>query len=321
MRTKHISSVAVFFSLVLAVLVRAQTPPPPYCRGAESSLVSFNYTTMSGGNGASSEVRMSQDGRRMIFNTFATSLVNDPHRPDWDIVVWDRDTRTLTSVGARLPVINSNLEQARISGDGSYVAFRTMASNVDGADHNGQPDLYGKELATGRFERISMPDDAILKNEPLAEAGDPVDGGYSMDATGRYFAFVSSSRSLSYDYFSGQDAYGGNEKHVYVRDRIARRTWLVSKGRRDNEGKREAINGNVTTPLITADGRSVFFMSDATNIEGFPAGEPRRYDVYRADYDPANDEWKVAQQIGIRADIEPTHGLSEVAVSPSGRRR
>jgi Tol biopolymer transport system component len=84
--------------------------------------------------------------------------------------------------------------------------------------------------------------------------GAGVSGEPSVSADGRYVAFRSSARNLV-----GGDTNGVDD--VFVRDRVAGVTTRVSVDRNGAEG-----NGASWAPSISADGRYVAFVSDATNL-------------------------------------------------------
>ncbi len=91
-------------------------------------------------------------------------------------------------------------------------------------------------------------------------------GEPSVSADGRYVAFRSSTRNLV-----GGDTNGVDD--VFVRDRVAGVTTRVSVDRNGAEG-----NGASWAPSISADGRYVAFVSDATNL--VPGDTNRFRDVF-----------------------------------------
>ncbi|MGJ3561916.1 TolB family protein [Streptomyces sp. INA 01156] len=101
------------------------------------------------------------------------------------------------------------------SADGRYAVFTSSASNLVPGDTNGAPDVFLRDLRTGRTQRVST-DAAGGQSELGATAG-------AISANGRYAVFVSASADLipgevhdvpsvyRRDLRSGEVKYVGNE--------------------------------------------------------------------------------------------------------------
>jgi Tol biopolymer transport system component len=136
-----------------------------------------------------------------------------------------------------------------ISGDGRVVAFSSRAVDVLADDLNGEEsDVLVRE--GGTTSRV-----VDLRPDPDPEAAG---GSYEADATpdGRYVAFTSYAGDLA----PGVARGSGNDQ-VYLRDRVAGSTVLVST---NPSGK--AVDGNSDDPSVSADGRYVAFTSDAADV-------------------------------------------------------
>lgn len=130
-----------------------------------------------------------------------------------------------------------------ISADGQLVAFFSFAANLLPGDTNGEADVFVKAMG-GSIERVSVADD---ESESTGRSESP-----SISADGNRVAFYSEG-SLAPVPTSGQD--------IYVRDRLAQTTLLVSVGMGGT-----AADGGSMSPSISADGRFVTFASSATNL-------------------------------------------------------
>lgn len=212
------------------------------------------------GNDQSLMPAISDDGRMVAFESWATNLVpNDLNgafeaRQGRDIFVRDREEGTTV----RATVANdgrgaNGLSQfADISGDGRHVVFRSWATNLVPQDRDFSLDVFTHDLATRRTERISVSttggegDGGTLANAVYAMP--------SISGDGRYVAFANESTDL----------VPGDENanyDVFVRDRLLGTTELVSA---TPEGVPGA--GWASHPVISPDGRWVAFPSSAPDL-------------------------------------------------------
>lgn len=133
-----------------------------------------------------------------------------------------------------------------VSADGRYVVFVSFGSNIVAGDTNGERDVFVRDLQRRTTRRISV-----------GPGGRQADGGSptgAISADGRFVAFTSWASNL----VSGD----GNETNdVFVRDRVAGTTRLVSVGLDGQVGNRESVARD-----ISADGRYVLFDSVASNL-------------------------------------------------------
>ena len=152
-----------------------------------------------------------------------------------------------------------------ISDDGRVVAFSSASTTLaDGPDINGsREDVYIVRLPEGTISRVSLNSSGV---QP--EVGDSILPSVSAD--GRWIAFASTA-PLD-DPPSQRSGAAGEEpqsrshrekpvRHVYLRDVIAGRTTRVTRAL-----NRATPNGNSSLPAISADGRHVVFVSEASNL-------------------------------------------------------
>ncbi len=190
---------------------------------------------------------ISRDGRYVAFESEAGLLPIDVngHR---DIYVLDRQTGVLTMVSRTHSGLNGNDDSfdARISGDGKFVAFTSHATNLVALDSNGATDVLVKNLNNGVISRASTTAGSLT-----AANGSSNNASISFD--GRYVAFQSSADDLNP---LGVNAF----VDVYVRDM---QTGTISCASRGAFG---VANGASGAPSISDDGGFVAFHSSATNI-------------------------------------------------------
>lgn len=134
--------------------------------------------------------------------------------------------------------------------DGRYAAFFSHATNLVDGDTNGLGDAFRKDLATGQTVRCSTDSSGTQSTDGISYAS-------AISADGRYVAFYSNGTAL----VSG-DTNGFND--VFRKDLATNQTVRCST---DSSGT-EATGGDSLYASISADGRYVFFESDAKNLVG-----------------------------------------------------
>jgi len=214
-------------------------------------------------NGNSYRPSISADGRFVAFESSATNLVGGDTNGFTDVFVRDRETGKTRRVSVRSDgsEANEGSDNASISADGRFVAFRSAASNLVGGDTNGYTDVFVHDRATGKTTRASVRTDG---SEANGDTGNP-----SLSAHGRFVAYVSTASNLV-----GHDLNTASD--IFVRDRETGKTSRVSVNSAGVEG-----DGYSDWPSISANGRFVAFYSDAPNLV---AGDSNAYeDVFVRD--------------------------------------
>lgn len=140
---------------------------------------------------------------------------------------------------------NSASSTPSINGDGSLIAFASQATNLAAGVSGSQIFVHNRQ--TNQIDVVSRDSNATLVN-----AGNGVSSAPSISSDGRFVAFVSLATNLVTS-VSGQQ--------VYLRDRQAGTTTLVSKDNLGNAG-----NGASSTPAISDDGSVIAYVSAATNL-------------------------------------------------------
>jgi Tol biopolymer transport system component len=219
------------------------------------------------GDGSSLNASISDDGRFVAFESFATNLVKQDTNSKRDVFVRDlvANTTTRVSVSSSGTQADDQSVFADISGSGNQVAFASSATNLVSGDTNGYLDVFVRNLNTSNTVRVSV------KNNGGQATGGPSTRP-SISNTGRYVAFSSDATNLA-----GNDSVTDS----YVRDKQAGTTTLVSKGP-DGSGGFVQGNGNSLQPDISRDGRYVAYSSAATNL-WLPGDTNGVNDIYEFD--------------------------------------
>jgi Tol biopolymer transport system component len=225
---------------------------------AAAATVSLESVATTGvqGNLYSYAVGLSAQARFVLFSSDATNLVPGDTNERSDVFLRDR----LAGRTIRVSVSSSGAQAAAgadpfggshaggISADGRFAVFRSDAANLVPGDTNGVADVFVRDLATGRTQRVSV---SGAGGQANGVSGEP-----AISADGRYVAFASAASNLVH-----HDTNGVAD--VFVRDRIAGTTSRVSvsSGRRQGDAESES-------PSISSHGRYVAFTSPASTLVG-----------------------------------------------------
>jgi Tol biopolymer transport system component len=237
--------------------------------------VASNGTEANRGNPLFEEVSapaISGDGRFVAFASDANNLVAGDTNNTRDLFV--RDTCvgaaacapstirvSVASDGTQASVEAGNNDAFSISGDGRFVAFRSLATNLVAGDTNGVGDAFVRDTCVGAGGPC-VPSTARVS---LTSAGAQIvnNGSFtpSLGSTGRFIAFVSAAAGV----VPGDT---NNTNDVFVRDTClgapapcAPSTVRASLGAGGTQG-----NGSSAFPKISGDGRFVAFQSIASNL-------------------------------------------------------
>jgi Tol biopolymer transport system component len=200
-------------------------------------------------DGEARQPAISADGRYVAFVAMATNLTMPPTSDQFEIFVRDLATGTTSALsfatdGAEA---NSDSYNPSISTDGRYVSYYSYATNLVSGDTNGRNDIFLRDRVAATTTRISVATGGTQANL------DSYDSAISSD--GRYVVFDSAATNLvSAD--SNADLWD-----VYLRDRTAGTTTRMSVSTAGIQG--DSQTGN---PVISANGRLVFFSGVATNL-------------------------------------------------------
>src|SRR3954471_17653605 len=144
-------------------------------------------------NGASSNARISADGRFVVFTSLAGNLVvgdtnGAAHVFERDLAT-GQTARVSVSAGGVQANDTSGAAASAISADGGAISFSSAASNLVPGDTNHSRDVFVWTRAGGAIERVSVAGDG---SQAAAGASD----ASSISADGRYIAFASTAPNL-----------------------------------------------------------------------------------------------------------------------------
>ena len=212
------------------------------------------------GNNSSTVCSISGNGRFVVFQSSASSLVAGDTNSADDVFVHDRKKgRTVrASVSSAGIQGNSGSGIPAISANGRFTAFYSSASNLVAGDTNGSSDVFVHDRKKGTTVRASVDSAGIQGNGSSITP--------SISGNGRFVTFRSSASNL----VAGDT---NSVFDVFVRDRKKSVTTRVSVNS-------AAIEGNLGshTPSISGNGRFVAFYSEASNF--VPGDANNREDVF-----------------------------------------
>ncbi|MHB0866811.1 MAG: TolB family protein [Thermoleophilia bacterium] len=109
-------------------------------------------------------VSLSGDGRWVVFRSDASNLVSGDTNARPDIFLKDMQGGAIRRISADSADAQANggSEFAAISGDGSWVAFESAASNLISGDTNGKQDIFLKDNHSGATIRVSTSTSEVL---------------------------------------------------------------------------------------------------------------------------------------------------------------
>jgi Tol biopolymer transport system component len=199
-------------------------------------------------NSRSDAPSISANGRFVAFQSSASNLVANDGNAHEDIFVHDRKKKKTrrVSIPSRGGIPNSDSNLASISGDGRYVAFFSLASNLIANDGNSFADIFVHDRKKKTTKRVSIRNGG---GNPNNESTGP-----SISADGRFVAFVSFASNLI--------ANDGNIfLDAFVHDRAKKKTRRVSIPTGGG-----IPNNHSFVSSISANGRFVAFQSRASNL-------------------------------------------------------
>lgn len=209
------------------------------------------------GNGNSFAPSMSHAGDVIAFETLATNLGGNDG--DWSDVYASFQIALaqdeigfdtlLVSRGLANAAPNGTSRHASISADGRFVAFWSEASNLVANDSNNAPDIFIVNVDGGMLgatERIS-----VDSNGHQVSGWSRALSNHALSSDGHYVVFAADATL--------DDANPGTIEDVYLRDRVAGSTTLLS---RFSNGT--PFDAAADQPTISANARYVAFRSFQT---------------------------------------------------------
>jgi Tol biopolymer transport system component len=226
-------------------------------------LVSVNLDGNASGTGASLHPAVTPDGRFVAFSSTAANLVPNDANTWTDVFVHDLENRVtaLVSVDPNGSAAGSDGE-CLISDDGRWVVFATLSNGIVADDFDRRPDLFRRDLLNRTTTLITT---SSLFNTP----GNQV-GVFAMSSDGHQVVLQGAD-----DVFS--PAQPGSQAQLHSWNAESGTTTLITVA----FGTSSPASGFSQSPSLSADGRYLTFLSNATNLTADP--QPPIHQVYQHD--------------------------------------
>jgi Tol biopolymer transport system component len=237
--------------------------------------------------------RISGNGRFVVFDSDADTLVAGDDNDVWDVFLHDRvdgSTRrvSVTSSGGEA---NGESFAADLSDDGNVIVFESLAFNLVAGDANGRYDIFSHDRITGQTRRVST-----------TSSGGEADGSSDfpvISGDGTAVAFMSDATNLV-----AGDTNGSVD--VFLRDLATGQIERVSVSSTGIQG-----DGDSGWPSISSSGRFVAFQTTATNLAANATGSAIKALV--RDRQPGQSPTTILVAQPITGDVD------SVAISGDGR--
>ena len=217
-----------------------------------TTLVTINEDGTGDSNGWLENYVISKDGSTVAFVSTATNLDPLDTTSGQDVYVRklsaSRATLVSVSQDGKGPG-NGYSYSPVLSANGNVVAFYSYASNLTSlTDANGTMDVFARDLTTGVTTLVSV-------NQAGTGSGNSWSESPSISDDGNLVAFDSGASNLT-----GVSTY--SQVQVFLRNISQGTTTLVSVNQTGTGGG----NNRSDSPMLSADGSTAAFISDATNI-------------------------------------------------------
>jgi RHS repeat-associated protein len=228
-----------------------------------TTLITKNLAGTAGANASALQPFISNDGRFITFQSSANNLVAGDANNAADIFVYDKNANSLSFASENMAAsgpgngasstdtFGTYLNGYRMSAGGQFIAFDSGASNLVSDDNNRSDDVFLRNV-TAQSTALASTRSAAL---PAAHTANNGSSAASVSADGRYVAYLSSATDIVTNDFN-------TDADVYVFDRTTGANALVSI----NKDGTAAANSASSDPIISADGRYVFFVSGASDL-------------------------------------------------------
>jgi len=111
------------------------------------------------------------DGNRVVFSSFASTLVSGDTNGFADVFLWDASTgiRRINVSSGGTQANSNDFSAAEISDDGNLIVFDHSASTLVAGDTNGDVDLFLRNVAANTLVRVAQPGTQTTAGSALLE--------------------------------------------------------------------------------------------------------------------------------------------------------
>jgi len=274
-------------------------------------------------NGPSAHPSVSSTGRFIAFESSASNLVPGDSNRVSDIFL--RDTCRKAASGCvpstvRVSLANDGSEsngassRPSISGDGRYIVFTSLADNLVGEDRNASADILLRDTCIGAAGECRPSTTLVSADNARVQGNSNSDFG-RISGSGRFVAFVSAADNLIVEDTNLSE-------DVFVRDTCAGAAEPCSPSTSRASVGPDGLqaDGSSTMATLSADGRYVAFVSNASNL--VPGVKAPRSEVFLRDTCAGTRELCTPSTIRVSvtdAGVSSEGPSLHPAISPDGR--
>jgi dipeptidyl aminopeptidase/acylaminoacyl peptidase len=196
---------------------------------------------------------MSCDGAFVSFTSASSSLTSGDTNGRDDVFLVQRVGGNYITNLTQAGILDTGI--SKVSCNGNYIGITTKAA-LDAADTDTQNDNYVYDRLKNSFERVN-----ISSSESTASTAADLASTVTVSDDGRYAVFLSTATNLDSIATSGY-------AQIYMRDRTAGATEIVSKNSTPTEGDNDSGTNNTfrSGPEISPSGKYVVYGTKATNL-------------------------------------------------------
>lgn len=218
-----------------------------------NQLISFDYTNTQNGDGQNRPAHISDDGKKVIFNSGSTDVIaNDSNGTTPDLVMRDIDSSTTELINKTYQNQQTpqTVTMGSVSENGRYVVFSTSQAGMT-ATTTSYNEIYLRDTDADTTELIST-------NSAGVPANNTSDDVYGVSNDGRFVLF----RSLATNLIDGQSSYPVPQGQIFIKDRLSGKAYLISQSE-------SGVNGNSNSnggAQMSCDGAFAIFSSSSSNL-------------------------------------------------------
>ncbi len=190
----------------------------------------------------------SSSGRWITFFSEATNLVPGDTNAADDVFLVDRKKDTITRISVTDDGTEGNAasDWPSLSGNGRWVVFESDATNLVPGDTNGFTDIFVHDRKLGTVRRVSVSTDGTQADDDCERP--------HISANGKWIAFESTATNLV-----AGDTNGESDLFLHRLGKgTTERVEIAGAGVEADDGS--------FTPRLSANGRHIAFLSQATNL-------------------------------------------------------
>ena len=220
---------------------------------------------------------ISKDGRYVVFTSRASNIIPETMLKCYDVYegvnkicnnvyIYDTLHKKFFIVKYNGNMLNGDSYVAKISGNGNYIVFESIASNLINANHDCS-DLNGIKMCINIYKYNFLNDNIQLISTGLDGSGSNRNSiSPTIDYEGRYVTYQSNSSNIvqmSSEYNYCINTYTSLSEpctNIYLVDTLKLTTKIISKG------VDYVLNSHSINAIISLNGMFVAYESYATNI-------------------------------------------------------